>query len=124
MGTPATTNLLANDTDPNGDPVTIADVDGIDPTTGPITITDPVTGNPAGTLTVDPITGEAVFTPEPGFTGTVQVPYSIDDGNGGTNTGTLTLQITDPAPVAEDGIRDSVASRGLGDVYKRQCVVS
>ena len=25
---------------------------------------------------------------------------------------------------AEDGIRDSVASRGLGDVYKRQGVVS
>jgi len=23
---------------------------------------------------------------------------------------------------AEDGIRDSVASRGLGDVYKRQCI--
>ena len=25
------------------------------------------------------------------------------------------------AQKAEDGIRDSVASRGLGDVYKRQC---
>ena len=29
---------------------------------------------------------------------------------------------TVPALVTEDGIRDSVASRGLGDVYKRQRV--
>ena len=117
VGTPATTNLLGNDTDPNGDPVTITEVDGVDPTTGPMTITDPVTGDPAGTLTVDPITGEAVFTPEPGYTGTVQVPYSIDDGNDGTDTATLTLQITDPAPVAEDDINvTDLDTPVMGDV--------
>ena len=37
-GHPATANLLANDTDPNGDPLTITDVDGNDPSAGPITI--------------------------------------------------------------------------------------
>ena len=57
-----------------------------------------------GILEVDPVTGEATFTPEPGFVGTVQVPYTIDDGNGGTDTATMTFVIIDPAPVAEDDI--------------------
>ena len=87
----ATANLLDNDTDPNSDPLTITDVDGNDPSAGLITIVDPVTGDPLGTLEVDPVTGEATFTPEPGFTGTVQVPYTIDDGNG-------CLLYTSPSP--------------------------
>ena len=103
-GQPAMVNLLANDTDPNGDPLTISDVDGSDPSAGPITITDPVTGDTQGVLEVDPVTGVATFTPAPGFVGTVQVPYTIDDGNGGTDTATMTFVIIDPAPVAEDDI--------------------
>ena len=89
VGETATANLLDNDTDPNGDPLNITEVNGVDPSTGPITVIDPITGNPAGTLLVDPATGESAFTPEPGFTGTVQVPYTVDDGNGDTDTGTL-----------------------------------
>ena len=103
-GQPATANLLGNDVDPNGDAITITKVNGTDPSTGPITIVDPVTGVTQGTLEVDPITGEAIFTPEPGFVGTVQLPYTIDDGNGGTDTATMTFMIVDPAPVAEDDI--------------------
>ena len=99
-GQVATANLLANDTDPNGDPITITQVNGTDLTTGPIAIVDPVTGVTQGTLEVDPITGEATFTPEPGFVGTVQVPYTIDDGNGDTDTATMTFLIVDPSPVA------------------------
>ena len=102
VGEPATVNVLTNDIDPNGDPVTVTEVDGIDPSTGPITVNDPVTGNPAGILVVDPTTGEATFTPEPGFTGTVQLPYTVDDSSGGSDTGTLIFQITDTSPVAED----------------------
>ena len=70
-GQVATANLLSNDTDPNDDPLTITDVDGNDPSAGPITIVDPVTGDMQGVLEVDPVTGDAVFTPEPGFVGTV-----------------------------------------------------
>ena len=103
-GTPATANLLANDTDPNGNTLTITDVGGTDPSTGPITIVDPVTGETQGTLDVDPVTGEATFTPEPGFVGAVQVPYTINDGSGGTDTATLTFLIVDTAPIAEDDI--------------------
>ena len=87
---------------PNGDPLTISEVNGVDPSTGPIAIVDPVTGNPLGILVVDVTTGEATFTPWPGFTGTVQVPYTIVDDQGGSDTGTLIFQFTDTSPVAED----------------------
>ena len=100
----ATTNLLDNDTDTNGDTLTITAVDGIDPSTGPITIVDLATGDVQGVLEVDPVTGVATFTSEPGFVGTVQLPYSIDDGNGGTDNATMTFLIADPAPDAEDDI--------------------
>jgi len=102
VGLAATTNLLDNDTDPNGEPLTISNVNGVDPSTGPVTIVDPTTGNPAGSLNVNPNTGEATFTPVPGFVGSVQVPYTIDDGSGGTERGTITLAIADTPPMAED----------------------
>ena len=88
-----TTNVLTNDTDSNGDLITVSEVNGNDPSAGPITIVDPAAGATQGTLEVDPATGEATFTPEPGFVGTVQVPYTIDDGNGGTDTATMTLSL-------------------------------
>ena len=59
-GQPATANLLGNDVDPNGDAITITQVNGTDPSTGPITMVDPVAGVTQGTLEVDPITGEAL----------------------------------------------------------------
>ena len=75
--TPATANLLANDTDPEDDSLTIAEVSGQDPLAGPVTIVDPITGNTAGTLAVDPLTGEATFTPADDFVGSVQIPYTV-----------------------------------------------
>ena len=45
------------------------------------------------------------------------MPYSIDDGNGGTDTATLTLQIIDPTPVAEDDINATEPGTSVsGDV--------
>ena len=108
-GEPATTNLLDNDTDPNGTTPQIVGI--IDPATGlpeapgtPVTIDDPNNpGTPAGTIDVNPISGEATFTPEPGFAGTVQVPYEITDGTD-TDQAVITIEIYDPPPVAEDDI--------------------
>ena len=59
-------------------------------------------GNPAGTVTVNPVTGVTTFTPITGFIGTVQIPYTIEDGMGGSDTATLTVRIFDGPPVAED----------------------
>ena len=94
-------NLLSNDSDPNGDTVSVSEINGQDPSAGPITLTDPVTGDPIGTLVVDPATGEVTFTPEDDFVGTVEVPYTITDGDL-TNDATLTLTVLDTPPVAED----------------------
>ena len=116
-GQPATANLLANDTDPNGDPLTITVVGESDPAAGPITIVDPLTGATQGTLEVNPITGETTFTPAPGFVGTVQLPYTIEDSNGATDTGTVTFLIFDPAPVAVNDIHITEMNTAVvGDV--------
>lgn len=82
--TPVTLNVLGNDTDVDGDPLTVT---GATSTDGQVTI------NPDGTVT---------FTPNPDFNGTTTVTYTISDGNGGTATATVTLTV-DPVndvPVA------------------------
>jgi len=100
----AITNLLANDTDPESDPITIKEVNGVDPSAGPVTIVDPSSGNPAGTVTVNPTTGEALFTPTNDFVGSVQIPYSVVDANGNTDTATITISTFDSPPIAADDI--------------------
>ncbi len=82
--TPVTLNVLGNDTDVDGDPLTV---------TGATSPDGQVTINPDGTVT---------FTPNPNFNGTTTVTYTISDGNGGTATATVTLTV-DPVndvPVA------------------------
>ena len=76
---PITLNLDSNDSDPDGDVIMITEVNGtpIDPTTPPITITDP--NDPtvtAGTLTMNP-DGTLEFTPEPGYIGEPVFEYTL-----------------------------------------------
>lgn len=74
--TPVTMNVLANDTDANGDTLTI---------TGTPTATNgTVVKNGNNTLT---------FTPTSGFSGTAVVTYTISDGNGGNATSTWTITV-------------------------------
>jgi hypothetical protein len=82
-----TGNILANDSDPEGEDqdVSLIDTDGDGaPDTAPVAGT-PIDiyqdGTKIGTLTVDPETGEYIWDPEPGFIGTAVVPYEVcDDG--------------------------------------------
>jgi large repetitive protein len=67
--------LLANDTDVDGDTLTVSDV--LDPTNG----------------AVDIVNGQVVFTPTPGYYGPASFTYIISDGNGGTDTATFFLDI-------------------------------
>ncbi|PNY82379.1 Ig-like domain-containing protein [Deinococcus koreensis] len=55
-----------------------------------------------GTFRLDPATGDVTFTPLPGFSGPVSVPYTIGDSLGQTsNPATLTVTtLPPPAPVA------------------------
>lgn len=84
---PATViDVLANDADVDGDPLTITSV----------------TGATLGTATTDGTT--ITYTPNPDANGTDTLTTTIDDGNGTPDTATLTITITpvNDAPVASD----------------------
>src|SRR5690606_24191349 len=72
--------LLANDTDPNGDPLTI---------TG-------VSGATNGTVSFDAQTNIVTFTPATGHTGAAGFTYAISDGRGGTASANVALNVTQP----------------------------
>ncbi|MBU2992048.1 cadherin-like domain-containing protein [Octadecabacter sp. 1_MG-2023] len=73
--TPVVIDVLNNDNDPDGDDLTVTDATSPD---GDVTI------NPDGTLT---------FTPADDFNGETTITYTIDDGNGGTDTATVTVTV-------------------------------
>ena len=114
--TPLTVNaasgLLANDSDIDGDTLTVSDFT-IAGQTGPFTLGTPFTIAGVGDVTVN-ADGSYSFTPVLNFNGTVpQITYTADDGNGGTATSTLDITVTpvndnptanpDTASGAEDG---------------------
>ncbi|MGH1368913.1 MAG: Ig-like domain-containing protein, partial [Maritimibacter sp.] len=75
--TPVVIDVLANDTDPDDDPLTVTDAT-----------------SPEGTVEIDPVTGELTFTPEEDFTGTATITYTVSDGNGETDTAVVTVNVT------------------------------
>ena len=80
----AATTLLANDTDADGDTITITGID----TTG---TQGSVTDNGDGTFTYDPTVAYASLTA--GQTATDTFSYTVDDGEGGSDTATVTVTI-------------------------------
>ncbi|WP_420325099.1 Hint domain-containing protein [Mameliella sp.] len=77
-GTPVDVALLANDTDPDGDILTVT---GITPA-----------ANGSAVLNGD---GTVTYTPDAGFVGDDTISYSISDGNGGSDTGVVTFTVAD-----------------------------
>jgi hypothetical protein len=88
LSIPATTGLLGNDTDADGDPLRVSVVN----------ITDL-----QGTLTPY-IDGRFNFTPVAGFTGTTSFSYTVTDGLGGFDTATVTIDVVNRAPIAVDDV--------------------
>ncbi|MCK5827874.1 tandem-95 repeat protein, partial [Candidatus Bipolaricaulota bacterium] len=85
-GAPVTINVLANDSDPDGDILTIQSV------------TQPASGSVANNGT------NVIYTPDPRFDGIDSFTYIVSDGNGGTATATVTVAVAavnDP-PTAQD----------------------
>ena len=74
---PVVVDVLANDTDVDGGPLSIVTV-GL-PTSGSASV----------------VPGGIRFVPANGFTGTANVPYVVSDGAGGSATATLTVLVTD-----------------------------
>lgn len=75
----ASQGLLANDTDPDGDMLTVN--------------VTPVSDPQSGTLTLQP-DGSFNFIPDPDFTGSDSFIYQISDSNGNTAEANVTIQVT------------------------------
>ncbi len=74
--TPVTIDVLNNDSDIDGDTLTV----------------DSVTQGTSGSVTNNG--NDVTYTPAPGFSGTDSFTYTISDGNGGTDMATVTVTVT------------------------------
>jgi hypothetical protein len=86
-GDSVTFNVLANDTDPEGQDLDI--------------LGTPTAAN--GSVTFDAETGEITYTPNVGFTGTDTISYTAVDEGGLTDTATLTVNVVD-VPLADETV--------------------
>ncbi|NLH07625.1 MAG: tandem-95 repeat protein [Chloroflexi bacterium] len=73
-------NVLANDTDPDGDPLEVIDFDDETDEDGEVECTR---------------SGICTYTPPDGFTGTDVFAYTISDGRGGVDTALVNITVTD-----------------------------
>ncbi|HET9346164.1 MAG TPA: Ig-like domain-containing protein, partial [Candidatus Limnocylindrales bacterium] len=82
---PTDVAVLANDTDVDGDPLSTT------------AVTDP----PNGTASINP-DGTVAYTPDPGFNGPDSFGYTVSDGAGGSDTGSVSVTVTavDDPPTA------------------------
>ncbi len=91
--TPVVIMTIANDTDPDGDALTITN------------ITQPANG----TATQD---GQKItYTPNAGFTGVDTLTYTISDGRGGTATATETITVTAAPNTKPKAVDDSATTQ-------------
>ncbi|HUJ79772.1 MAG TPA: Ig-like domain-containing protein, partial [Nitrospiria bacterium] len=79
-----TINVLANDSDPNGDTLTVTAV------TTPAHGTSGVASGGSG----------ATYSPTAGYTGSDTFTYTVSDGGGGTAVGTVTVTVNNNPPTA------------------------
>ncbi|MBV7500352.1 retention module-containing protein, partial [Achromobacter sp. ACM05] len=91
----AQNGVLANDTDPDGDTLTVSQVNGNAANVGTA-----ITGSNGGTFTLN-ADGSYSFNPGSAFqnlaageTASSSITYTVSDGQGGTSTATLTVEIT------------------------------
>ena len=89
--TPVIIDVLANDTDIDGDTLVI----------------DSVTKGASGSVTNNG--SNVTYTPNPDFNGTDSFTYTISDGNGGTDTATVNVTIS-PANDPPDAVDDSATT--------------
>ena len=99
---PITINVLANDSDPDGDTLSVTTTST--PSSGTATI------NADNTIT---------YSPNQNFVGTDSFTYTVSDGNGGSDTATVTISINavnDPPIAADDSAQTQVNTPVTVDV--------
>ncbi|MCD0496875.1 retention module-containing protein, partial [Achromobacter sp. MY14] len=103
----AQNGVLANDTDPDGDTLTVSQVNGQATNVGAA-----VAGSNGGTFTLN-ADGSYSFNPGSAFQSlpvgektTSTITYTVSDGEGGTSTATLTVEITgtNDTPILTPGV--------------------
>ena len=95
--TPVIVDLLANDTDPDADPLTITQINGVLLTRG--TPQSIMVSNGTVTVAAD---GTVTVTPSNGFSGTIVVPYSIVDQDGATDSAVHIVEVPNAPPAVID----------------------
>ena len=97
-------DVLANDSDLDGDPLVLSIV--TPPSNGTAAVMDD-NGTPD-----DPTDDDIHYTPDEGFTGIDTFTYQVDDGNGGTDTATVTVTVESeiiPNPVDVQVIVENIS---------------
>ena len=89
--TAVSNNVATNDTDPNGDALTVS--------------LPQLSGPTSGILTLDP-SGTFTYTPNAGYSGTDQFGYQICDPGGKCDDAIVTITITGPPPISPDAVDD------------------
>jgi hypothetical protein len=92
--TPVKIAVLANDSDPDGDPLIVTGIT-TPPTHGSAVV------NPDNTVT---------YTPASNFVGTDSFRYSVSDGRGGTASANVTVTVTPPPNHPPDAMDDSATT--------------
>lgn len=107
-GTPVSGNVLLNDVDPDGDPLTV-ELDS---------------GPAHGTIVIDPL-GEFVYTPNAGFSGIDSFTYRVSDERGGIAVGKVWIEVIavpDPPVAVPDeftvSISDYFGYSGTGPIVQ------
>ncbi len=91
INTPATIAVLANDSDVEGEALSVTAATLADPAQGTVTI------NPDGTLAFQPATN---------FTGSATITYTVTDASGASSTATVTVNVGNNTPPAgADAVR-------------------
>jgi hypothetical protein len=97
-GTSRTINVLANDSDPDGDPLTVT------------AVTQPANGH--GVVTIN-ANGTLTYTQTVYANGTETFTYTISDGHGGTAIATVTVTVRLPANIGINMLRSQVQHAGI-----------
>lgn len=102
-GDAVTVAVRGNDTDPENDSLTV---------TG-------VTQGANGSVVIDAVTGNPIYTPNSGFAGVDTFTYTINDGNGNSDNATVTVQVTaadQPSAMSPESITINEDTFFLGNV--------
>ena len=97
--TPLTIDVLSNDTDPDGDSLTVSSV----------------TNTTSGSAVIN-ANNTVTFTPQDSFSGQAGFTYTVDDGSGGTDTAVVTVLVSDSnqSPVAVDDVLSTEVNDPVG----------